>query len=429
MKKELLLQKLENGAFDDRFSALYGASGEMVARQRTRYADAVRRFEELFPQRDDIRLFSAPGRSEIGGNHTDHQRGCALGAAISMDKIAVVSFHDEGVIRFASVGHDTHQVELSDLAIHPEETDSSISLIRGIAARFIRRGVRIRGFDAFSVSDVLSGSGLSSSAAFEVLLGAIIDIGCNGGATDPVEIAKIGQYAENIYYGKKSGLLDQTVCSVGGFVFADFLNGDDPAVSRCRFDFDKAGYRLCITHTRGSHADLTDEYAAVPTEMKSVARQFGKDVLREVDEQEFYHSIPRLRAVCSDRAILRAAHFFGENKRAALEADALRRGDIDEFFRLYRASSLSSATLLQNLYATKTPHQQGIPMGLMMSRRILGEDAAVRVHGGGFAGTVQAFVPIELADEYIRGMDALFGAGSCCVLRARPVGGIEITES
>ena len=428
MKKELLLQKLNNGDFDKRFVELYGASEEMLARQRARYIDAVNRFTELFPDRDELRLFSAPGRSEIGGNHTDHQRGCALGAAISLDKIAVVSFHDEGVIRFASVGHDTHTVDLSDLEIRREETDSSISMIRGIAARFVKKGVKIGGFDAFSVSDVFSGSGLSSSASFEVLLGTIIDVGYNGGSTDPVEIAKIGQYAENVYYGKKSGLLDQTVCAVGGFVFVDFLDSADPVVKKCDFDFEAAGYHLCITHTRGSHADLSDDYTAVPTEMKSVARQFGKEVLREVDEEAFYRSVPELRASCTDRAILRAAHFFGENRRAVEEAQALQRGDIDAFFRLYRASAHSSATLLQNLYSTKTPQNQGIPMGLMMSRRLLGEDAAVRVHGGGFAGTIQAFVPIDKTGEYLGAMNALFGENSCYILRVRPFGGIEVTE-
>ncbi|MBQ9472345.1 MAG: galactokinase, partial [Ruminococcus sp.] len=239
-------------------------------------------------------------------------------------------------------------------------------------------------------------------------------------------IAKIGQFAENVYFGKGSGLLDQMVCSVGGFVFLDFRNPDNPMVEKHSFDFAKAGYNLCITDTKGSHSDLTDDYVAVPEEMKQVAACFGKEVLREVDEKEFYKAIPSLRGKCSDRAILRAMHFFGENNRAIAEADALDRGELERFFTLYRQSADSSASLLQNLYSTKKPLEQGIPLALAVSRALLGESANTRVHGGGFAGTIQAFVPLDKTEAYREKMDALFGAGSCYVLRIRPVGGVKI---
>lgn len=427
MKKEELIRKIYSGEIDEQFASLYGASEDVLKRQRARYENAVKKFSEIFPKREDIRLFSAPGRTEIGGNHTDHQHGCALAAAVNLDVIAVVAFHDDGVIRFYSEGYGMTEIDLSDLEVHPEKFGKSSEIIRGIAARFTSMGVTIGGFDAYSVSDVLSGSGLSSSAAFETLVGSIIDIHYNDCHAGEVEIAKIGQYAENIYFGKGSGLLDQTVCSVGGFVFIDFLDTENPYVEKYSFDFEKAGYNLCITDTKGSHSDLTDDYVAVPTEMKSVAQQFGKEYLREVDEYLFLRSINDLHGKCSDRAIMRAVHYFKENRRAIDEANALDNGDINRFFEIYRRSAESSATLLQNHYSVKKPTEQGISLGLMMSRLILGDDAAVRVHGGGFAGTIQAFVPTFKTNEYVRRMNALFGAGSCYVLRIRFVGGVEIT--
>ena len=426
MKKQLFINKLQNGSFDGTLSVLYGEAA--VERQRERYADAIRRFSELFPERDDIRMFSAPGRSEIGGNHTDHQHGCALAAAVDLDVIAVVAFHDEGIIRLQSEGHSSTQVDLNDLSVHEEEKGSSVAIIRGIAARFVQMGVKLGGFDAYTISDVVSGSGLSSSAAFETLVGTIIDAAYNDSRAGEVEIAKIGQYAENVYFGKGSGLLDQTVCSVGGFVFIDFLDTENPYVEKYDFDFEKAGYSLCITDTKGSHSDLTEDYVAVPSEMKAVAKEFGREYLREVDETLFFRSIPSLHGKCSDRAIMRAVHYFKENRRAIDEAQALDNGDIDAFFTLYRKSAASSANLLQNHYSNSKPTEQGISLAIMMSRLILGDDAAVRVHGGGFAGTIQAFVPIFKTAEYARKMNALFGADSCHILRIRPVGGVEITE-
>ncbi len=426
MKAKELINQLNNSGLKEELSVLYGADASVLYTQRHRYSKAIERFTEIFPGREDVHLFSAPGRSEIGGNHTDHQRGCALGAAINLDVVAVVAFHDEGVIRLYSEGYGMTEIDLSDLDIHENEKGKSIGIVRGIAARFAQMGVKIGGFDAYSVSDVLSGSGLSSSAAFETLIGTIIDVQYNDGKAGEIEIAKIGQYAENVYFGKGSGLLDQMVCSVGGFVFLDFRDAEQPVVEKHSFDFAKAGYNLCITDTKGSHSDLTDDYVAVPSEMKQVAAYFGKEVLREVDEKEFFQAIPALRGKCSDRAILRAMHFFGENNRAIAEADALDRGDPERFFTLYHQSADSSANLLQNLYATKKPLEQGIPLAIAVSKSVLGNDASVRVHGGGFAGTIQAFVPLDQTEAYREKMDALFGAGSCYVLRIRPVGGVKI---
>lgn len=426
MKAKELINQLNNSGLKEELSVLYGADASVLYTQRHRYSKAIERFTEIFPEREDVHLFSAPGRSEIGGNHTDHQRGCALGAAVNLDVVAVVAFHDEGVIRLYSEGYGMTEIDLSDLDIHENEKGKSIGIVRGIAARFAQMGVKIGGFDAYSVSDVLSGSGLSSSAAFETLVGTIIDVQYNDGKAGEIEIAKIGQYAENVYFGKGSGLLDQMVCSVGGFVFLDFRDAEQPVVEKHSFDFAKAGYNLCITDTKGSHSDLTDDYVAVPSEMKQVAAQFGKEVLREVDEKEFFQAIPALRGKCSDRAILRAMHFFGENNRAIAEADALDRGDPERFFTLYHQSADSSANLLQNLYATKKPLEQGIPLAIAVSKSVLGNDASVRVHGGGFAGTIQAFVPLDQTEAYREKMDALFGAGSCYVLRIRPVGGVKI---
>lgn len=426
MNKTDFINKLNAGFFDEKLSVLYGRANQAVERQRERYKNAVGRFSELFPKYEDIHVFSAPGRTEIGGNHTDHQHGCALAAAVNLDIIAVVAFREERTIHFFSEGYGMIKADLDDLCVHEEEYGTSKALIRGIAARFEKTGVNIGGFDAYSVSDVLGGSGLSSSAAFETLVGSIIDIYYNDCRAGELEIAKTGQYAENVYFGKGSGLLDQTVCSVGGFVFIDFEDTENPRVEKYNFDFEAAGYNLCVTDTKGSHSDLTGDYIAVPGEMKRVAEFFGKSVLREVDEKQFFDSLPLLRGKMTDREILRAAHFFGENKRAVAEAEALDNNDIERFFELYRLSARSSAEYLQNLYSVSKPLEQGIPLAIMASRRVLGENAPVRVHGGGFAGTIQAFVPLEKTEEYVEKMNTLFGDGSCYVLRVRPVGGIEL---
>lgn len=426
MNKETMVNKLCSGNFDFILKTLYGESA--VKRQRNRYISAIEKFSEIFPERDDIKIYSAPGRTEIGGNHTDHQHGCVLAAAIDLDVIAVVAFHNEGVIRLKSAGHSPNHVNLSDLSVQKKEMGSSSALIRGIASRFHEMGVQISGFDAYTTSDVLSGSGLSSSAAFEVLVGTIIDSHYNHGTAGAVEVAKIGQYAENVYFGKKSGLMDQMVSSVGGLVSIDFHDTENPEIKSFPYDFEASGYCLCVTDTKGSHANLTDDYVAVRSEMESIAAQFGKAFLRDVNENEFYSAILQLREKCSDRAVMRAAHFFAENRRAVLETNALSEVNMDYFLELVRQSGESSANLLQNLYSCSQPTEQAISIGIMLSKSILGRNGAVRVHGGGFAGTIQAFVPVEKVNEYSQEMNRIFGDGSCYILRIRPVGGIEITE-
>ncbi|WP_294402571.1 galactokinase family protein [uncultured Ruminococcus sp.] len=428
MKPEALMHKIESGAFDTTFHLMYGTAPGIIADQRKRYLDAIRAFSAHYPQRQDVALFSAPGRTEIGGNHTDHQHGCVLAAAVNLDVIAVVAFHQDGIIRLQSKGYPADTVALSDLAPHPEEQGTSAAIIRGMAAHFAALDCTIGGFDAYTTSDVLSGSGLSSSAAFEVLLGTILDQHYNRGKAGAVSIAKAAQRAENVYFGKASGLMDQMVSAVGGFVGIDFADPEQPKIENHIFNFDQAGYTLCITDTKGSHADLTPDYSAVPQEMGQVAQFFGKSVLRDVEEDAFLEALPRLREHCSDRAILRAAHFFAENKRAIAESQALSQGDMPEFLRLVQASGDSSDSLLQNLYSVRKPEQQALGLGIWRSKQLLQGKGAVRVHGGGFAGTIQAFVPLALTERYIQEMNRLFGNGSCQTLRIRPMGGVSVTE-
>ena len=414
------------GKYDEQFRMLYGSSEKAILRARARYLSAAESFSGLYPESGDIRVFTASGRTEIGGNHTDHQHGCVLAAAVSLDIIAVVSFSGRDVIRVKSEDYDAVEVKLGSLKAKKTEKGTSAALIRGIAAGFKDKGMSIGGFDAYMTSDVLSGSGLSSSAAFEVLAGTIINEGFNGGSAEAEDIARIGQFAENVYFGKASGLMDQMVSAVGGSVAVDFADPENPVIRRVDFDFERCGYLVCITDTKGSHADLSDEYSAVAAEMKHVAEELGCKYLREADEDEFYKKLPELRKVCSDRELLRAAHFFAENKRAADEAEALSDGDTEWFFELVNESGASSAELLQNLYPCADPKNQPIPLAIMLSRRFLGGNGAVRVHGGGFAGTIQAFVPSYLASDYVAEMERIFGAGSCYVLTVRPVGGYEL---
>ena len=418
---------VSNGSLDELFSHLYGRSEKELLRQRARYLCAMERFSKLNPELDDIRIFSAPSRTEVGGNHTDHQHGCVLAGAVDLDAIALVHLNDEGTIRIVSDGYGTIELETSDLSPAKAEKGTSAALVRGIASRFTELGADITGFDAFITSDVQSGSGLSSSAAFEVLIGTVIDKCFNGGKAGAEGIAKAGQYAENVYFGKDCGLMDQMISAVGGFVSVDFKDPSEPLIKPVSFDLISSGYCLCMTDTRSSHSDLTDDYAAIPAEMSSVAEALGAEYLRDADEQEYFKKLPELRKVCSDRALLRAAHFFGENERAVLEAEALSGGDLEEFFRLVNESGDSSAFLLQNLFSPEKPLEQDIPLAIMLSRHVLKGSGAVRVHGGGFAGSIQAFVPSYLSEVYMSEMDRLFGIGSCRILTIRPVGSTEIT--
>lgn len=427
MKINDFISKLDKGDYNLQFKTLYGI--REAERQNARYEKAVLEFKKFYPKHEssEISVFSAPGRTEIGGNHTDHQHGCVLAAAVNLDVIGVVSFHNEGVVRVKSEGYDPFEVYLDDLDIHEKENSSS-EIVRGIVAKFSQMGVNTEGFDLYTTSDVLSGSGISSSAAFETLIGTIIDYHYNNGMAGAVEIAKIGQYAENVYFGKNSGLMDQMVSSVGGLVSIDFMNTDNPVIKSFECDFEKFGYSICITDTKGSHADLTDDYVAVRSEMEKIAAYFGKQYLREICEEEFYSEIPNLRKVCNDRAILRGMHFFSENRRAQKESDALLNGDFECFLELVRQSGDSSANLLQNLYSVTKPFNQEIPLAIAVSKMILNGKGAVRVHGGGFAGTVQAIVPRGTIEKYMSEMERIFGEGSCLILHIRPYGGIEITK-
>ena len=423
MKINECLKKISDGCLDSLFAELY--TSENVDFQKKRYINAVEKFSELYPERDDIHIYSASGRTEITGNHTDHQHGCVIAGAVNLDTIGIASFHNENTVRIQSEGYDEISVALNDLGIH-ENKNSSSEIVRGICAKFAGMGVKINGFDMYTTSDVLSGSGISSSASFETLVATAINCFYNNGQADAVEIAKIGQFAENVYFGKKSGLMDQLVCSVGGFVFIDFKDIENPYIEKVNADLSETGYKLIITDTKGSHSDLTDDYVTVRSEMESVAKYFGKNVLREVDEKIFWESIPDIRKKISDRSVLRAVHFFDDSRRAEEEKNALSENRFEDFIRLVNDSGNSSMNLLQNLYSCKNPCEQAIPLAIMAGKRILGGRGAVRVHGGGFAGTVQAFVPCELVNSYITEMNRIFGDNSCSVLTIRPVGSIEI---
>ncbi len=428
MQIEDLVRAIHNDVFMPMLTKLYGDDKQELDRQKRRYLGAVDGFQKLYPQQGDVHIFSASGRTEIGGNHTDHQHGCVLAAAVHLDTIGVVAFHDDGVIRVKSEGYDAFSVSLSDLDVHSGENGSA-AIVRGVVAGFKKKGITVAGFDLYCISDVLSGSGISSSAAFETLIGTIIDSYYGKEkAVGAVEIAKIGQFAENVYFGKQSGLMDQMVSSVGGLVSIDFHDTETPKIDSFQYDFEKEGYCICLTDTKGSHAGLTDDYVAIRTEMESVAKEFGASFLREVDEQAFYEAIPELRKVCTDRALVRAAHFFSDNKRAMEEAKALQAGDFKRFLSLVRESGASSSVHLQNVYTCKNPTSQEIPLALHLSQRILGDDGAARVHGGGFAGTIQAVVPLDRCDAYMAEMNRIFGEGACIKLRIRPYGGVEITK-
>ena len=370
-------------------------------------------------------FFSAPGRTEISGNHTDHQHGCVLAAAVNLVTVAEVTLNHFGLIRVQSEGYPVVEVDLNDLSVHEEEKNTTASLIRGVAAAFSQRGAQLEGFDARVRSSVLPGSGLSSSAAFEVLIGTICNELFFDKRLSAVEIAQVGQYAENVYFGKPCGLMDQTASSVGGMVFIDFENPDSPVVEQIDFDFAAAGHALCIIDSGADHADLTDEYAAIPGELKDVCAFFGKEVLRDIPEVDFFAALPELRHQVPDRAILRAIHFYQENSRVQRQAQALRDGDFDTFLGLVSESGRSSWMYLQNITPTGATEYQDVAVALALCDTLLRGRGAFRVHGGGFAGTVQAFVPLDMLDSFKEGMERVLGEGKCHVLSIRSEGGIR----
>jgi len=396
----LILDSQKKAALDRGFSAIFGGQ----------------------PQR----YFSAPGRTEIGGNHTDHQRGRVLAAAVNLDTVAAVRVNGSDQIRIQSQGYPMCEICVKELKPIAQEINTTAALIRGVAARFAELGCEVKGFDAYCESTVLPGSGLSSSAAYEVLIGTIINNLFFDGRIRQPEIAMIGQYAENVFFGKPCGLMDQTASAVGGLVTIDFADKDHPDIRSVRFDFSACGHALCIIDSRASHADLTDEYAAIPQEMKTVCDHFGKEVLTQVPEEDFYTAIPALREKCGDRAVLRAVHEYQENKRVTAQVAALESGDFDTFLKLIKESGFSSWMYLQNVIPAGYKAHQDMAVALALCEKYLCGRGAYRVHGGGFAGTVQAFVPFDLLESFRVGIDAVLGDGACHVLSIRPQGGVEM---
>ena len=396
----LMIDPLQKEALDAGFAAAFGGNPE--------------------------RYFSAPGRTEIGGNHTDHQRGRVLAAAVNLDTVAAVRENGTDTIRILSKGYPRCEISVRELSPKAEEINATPALIRGVAARFVQLGCDVRGFDAYCESTVLPGSGLSSSAAYEVLIGTIINhLFFDGRVTQP-EVAMIGQYAENVFFGKPCGLMDQTASAVGNLVTIDFFEKDKPVIESVDFDFSACGHALCIIDSQASHADLTDEYAAIPNEMKAICAHFGKEVLTQIDTADFYGSLPVLRKECGDRAVLRAIHFYQDNARVPKQVAALRAGDFEGFLGLVKESGYSSYMYLQNVIPAGYKAHQDVAVALALCEHYLNGRGAYRVHGGGFAGTVQAFVPFDILEAFRSGIDAALGAGACHVLSIRPQGGVEM---
>ena len=426
MNTSALKKHISDGGLDGVFAHIYGEAA--VDAQKARYIKAIDEFAEIYGADREVGLYSVAGRSELSGNHTDHNFGCVVAASIDLDIIAVASAREDSVIRIKSEGFPEDAVDFSSyVAPVSEKFGTSESIIAGMCAGFKKDGYKVGGFDAYTTSNVLKGSGLSSSAAFEDMVGNILSHMYNEGRVDNVEIAKLAQFAENEFFGKPCGLMDQVACAVGGIVAIDFADPKSPVINKIDFDMSEKGYNLCIVNTGGNHADLTDDYASVPAEMKAVAAHFGKKVLREVDECGFVSEIPALREKVGDRAILRALHFFNENKRVEKQREALMSGDLDGFFTEVIASGRSSFCYLQNVYTSKNLSEQGLSLALCLAEGYLsGKKAAWRVHGGGFAGTIQAFVPTCEVEGFRTLMDGVFGEGKCIVLRIRPEGAVRI---
>lgn len=418
-------ESLEQGSLDQRIREIY-VDEQRVPYNRERYIRAIDRFTELFPSEKEIEIYSAPGRSEVCGNHTDHQNGMVLATSINLDAIAIVAKAEEPVIRLVSGDFPMEEVDVADLSMKEEEQSTTTALIRGVAAGMKERGHKVGGFTAYITSDVLMGAGMSSSAAFESLIGTILSGLYNDMMVSSIEIAQIGQYAENIYFGKPCGLMDQMACSVGGMIFIDFKEKEHPEVRQVHTDFEKAGLSLCIVDTKGSHADLTPDYAAVPAEMNQVAQALGREHLREVPRETFFKELPKLWKETSGRAVLRAIHFYEEEERVLRGVESLEESDYPGFLSVIKASGNSSAKYLQNIYSPKDVDSQNVTVALAVSESILGENGVCRVHGGGFAGTIQAFVKNEAVAAYKEQIEAIYGDDSCHVLKVRLQGGIRV---
>ena len=425
MKPSEYISAIQSGAANEQLRAVY-VTDYAVEAQKPRYIRLINEFIRLFGDDRDVIITSAPGRTEVCGNHTDHNNGRVLAASVNLDAVAVAAKNDEGIVRVKSDGHAMNVVDVNELLPDESEFGRSTAMVRGVCAKIQGLGYKIGGLDCVTASDVIGGSGLSSSAAFEVLLGSTLSYLYNDGVIGAVEIAKTAQYAENVFFGKPCGLLDQMASSVGTFVTIDFESTENPKIKKVDFDFSKSGHSLCIVDTGGSHSDLTDDYAAVRAEMESVANALGADVLRQIDYSDFKAAVPSLLGRVSDRALLRAFHFYRENVRVEKAVAALENGNFDEFKRVINESGRSSYMFNQNVFTPKNPAEQKLSLALCISEEVLGVNGAYRVHGGGFAGTIQAFVPNELLEQYKTEMESVFGKGSCHVLIIRPVGGTRV---
>ncbi|MBR5516111.1 MAG: galactokinase [Clostridia bacterium] len=424
MNTKELIQAIKNNKFNDTFVALYTAA--KVDLQKERYIEAIKEFEALYGEKE-VSLFSVPGRSEISGNHTDHNHGRVIAASIDLDIIAVAAKRSDSTVSVTSKGFEPDNVNIEALVPNESDYGRSCALIAGVAHGFLENGFNIGGYEAYTTSNVFKGSGLSSSAAFEVMIGNIFNHFYNEGKIENSKIAIISQYAENVFFGKPCGLMDQMACAVGGFINIDFADKSNPVIKAPEFDLTSRGYSLCIVNTGGNHTDLTDDYAAVPAEMKAVASYFGREVLGDITEEELVCAIPQLREKFGDRAVLRALHFIDENKRVDAQVACLAENDLEGFFAGVMASGNSSFKLLQNIFTTKNPAEQGLTLALDLTERALkGKAAAWRVHGGGFAGTIQAFVPCGDVEAYKSYIEKVFGEGNCHILNVRTKGAIKL---
>ena len=421
--RELQLE-IAAGKYDDLLLDIYVDEAK-ITYQKQRYTKAIEEYVSVFGN-EDVEIYSAPGRSEVGGNHTDHQQGEVLAASINNDAIAIVHLMQDQVVRIASERYGILTVYLDDIDMVESEKETTISLIKGVLYKAQQMGYKIGGFQAYVTSDVLIGAGLSSSAAYETLIGTILSGLYNEMKIDPIEIAIIGQFAENVYFGKPCGLMDQMACSVGNLVHINFADIKNPKVEKVTFDLNKHGYSLCITDTKRSHADLTADYAAIPKEMKNVAACFGKDVLLGITVEDILKNIAIVRGQVGDRGVLRALHFIRENERVRKEVEALENEDIDTFFKEVANSGNSSFKYLQNVYSNTDVQHQNVSLALAISEDFLGKNGVCRVHGGGFAGTIQAFVKNDIVIEYQKIMDKVFGQGACSVLKIRKYGGMKV---
>ena len=424
METRRIISEIENGNYDNLFLDIY-VDEDKISYQKQRYVNAIESYIEEFGE-DDVEIYSAPGRSEVGGNHTDHQHGEILAASINLDAIGIVKKTDDMKVSILSKGYTLTTISLENLDMQEEEKETTIALIKGVVAGLANRGYKIGGFKAYITSDLLIGAGLSSSAAYETLIGNIVSGLYNNMSVSAEEIAIIGQFAENVYFGKPCGLMDQMACSVGNMVHVDFADINNPKVEKVTFDLNKYGYSLCITDTKGSHADLTADYAAVPEEMKKVAAFFGKEVLLGLTVDDILENIVKIREQVGDRGVLRALHFIRENERVQKEVSYLSDEDIEGFLKTVAASGNSSYKYLQNVYSNADVQHQNVSLALAISEDFLGDNGVSRVHGGGFAGTIQAFVKNDIVIEYQKIMDKVFGQGACSVLKIRKYGGMKV---